>query len=153
MLRLPDSLIGVVFVVLGVVAVVWGRAMPPMIPPAIGPGLLPMICGAGFVLFGAALVVQGLPELGAIRAGRLSLWEPRPNPWFPVVVLAALVLYIVALPVAGFPATTVLFVAVVVRASGGGTVASLVFAAVVTLVLYLFFVHLFRVPLPPGLVF
>lgn len=153
MLRLPDSLFGVLFVVLGVVAVVWGRAMPPMIPPAIGPGLLPMICGAGFVLFGAALVVQGLPELGAIRAGRLSLWEPRPNPWFPAVVLVALVVYVVALPVAGFLATTVLFVAVVVRASGGGIVASLVFAAAVTLLLHLVFVHLFRVPLPPGLVF
>lgn len=152
MIRLPDSFFGVVFVALGIVAVTVGAGMEGLVGPGIGPGLMPMLTGAGFILFGAVLTIQGLPELKAMRAGLLPLFEPRPNPWFPLIVLSALVVYVLLLPVAGFVPLTLVFVALVVRASGGGILASFVFAAAVTAILYLFFAQLFRVPLPPGII-
>jgi len=151
MLRLPDSVFGVLFVVLGIAAIASGLRMPAMMEPAIGPGLMPMLVGAGFLICGGILTVQGLPELKAYAAGRLRLVEERRNPWFPAVVVLALAAYVPLLKIVGFAPLTAVFIIAVTRASGASWRASLVFSAVVTAVIWLLFSRLLRVPLPPGL--
>jgi len=151
MIRVPDSLLGLVFLFLGLGAAVTGAGMEGIGGMAVGPGLMPLLIGIGMVVFGAALVVQGLPELAEMRHGRLAFIERRPNPWFPLVVLVALIAYVPLLQPIGFLPLTFLFVLAVVTAGGGKLMWSALFSAAVTLIIHALFVYLLRVPLPAGL--
>ena len=151
MIRVPDSILGVLFVFGGIAISAVGWNLPGLGGLPVGPGLMPMLIGFGFVGFGAALVIQGLPELDAVRRGTYRVLEERANPWFPIVVLVALVAYVPLLYPIGFVPLTVLFIAVVVRASGARLLSSVLFAVTLTAIIYLFFYYLLRVPLPAGL--
>ncbi len=150
MIRVPDSLLGLIFLLLGLGAAVTGAGMEGIGGMAVGPGLMPLLIGIGMVVFGAALVVQGLPEIAEMKRGDYAFLEKRSNPWFPVVVLAAVMLYVPLLQPVGFLPLTFLLVLAVVMAGGGRLISSALFSAAVTLVIYALFVHLLRVPLPAG---
>ncbi len=151
MIRVPDSLLGLFFLLLGLGAAITGAGMEGIGDMAVGPGLMPLLIGIGMVVCGVALVVQGLPEIAEARRGDYAFFERRPNPWFPVVVLVALLLYVPLLQPVGFVPLTFLFVLTVVMAGGGRLISSALFSAAVTLIIHALFVHLLRVPLPAGL--
>lgn len=151
MVKVPDSLLGVMFFIGGVVLFIAGWNMAGLGGLAVGPGLMPMIIAAGFVIFGTALVIQGLPELRMLREGRARLLTPRPNPWFPITVLGALVVYVPLLSMVGFVPLTFVFVALIVRASRASLLSSMIFSAAITAFIYMLFVYVLRVPLPMGI--
>lgn len=151
MLRLPESLIGAVFSAGGLAIAISASRMEGMGGLAVGPGTLPLVIGIGFMVFGSALVVQGLPELRSYYEGRTALVERRVNPYFPLIVVASLAAYIPLLPLIGFIPLTAVFVTAIVVASGGAWTSAIVFAALATAVIQFVFSQLLRVPLPLGL--
>ena len=151
MIRVPDSLLGVIFAIGGVVLFIASSHMEGLGGLSVGPGLMPMLLGVGFAVAGSILAVQGVAELKDFRAGIYRLVDPRPNPWFPIVVLAALILYVPLLPIVGFLPLTFVFVALVVWIGGGSLLASAIFSAVVTAFIYYLFANGLRVPIPMGL--
>ena len=151
MIRVPDSLLGVIFAVGGVALFIASSRMEGLGGLSVGPGLMPMLLGAGFAVAGSILAVQGRAELKEIRAGTYSFAEPRPNPWFPVIVLAALILYVPLLPFVGFAPLTFVFVALVVRTGGGSLLSAGIFSLGITAFIYYLFANGLRVPLPIGL--
>lgn len=147
----PDSLLGLLFVIGGVVIFLTGRSMEGIGGMAIGPGTMPMIIGVAVASLGAVLTVQGLAEISALRAGRAVLLRWRDWSWFPFIVLAALLAYIVLFRVVGFPLLTFVFVLAMIVAGGGGALRGAVHAGVIVAVIYVVFSDLLRVPLPLGL--
>ncbi|WP_245998499.1 tripartite tricarboxylate transporter TctB family protein [Halalkalicoccus subterraneus] len=70
-----------------------------------------------------------------------------------VIVVAFPTIYILAMPIVGFPLTTIAFLAGLMWFSGARSIPMVLGSAVgVTLVLYYLFGALFQVPLPEGLI-
>jgi putative tricarboxylic transport membrane protein len=92
-----DSALGVIFALGGAVVLQQALAMPTMAGMNVGPGFFPSIVGAGLVIMGSALSVQG--------------WLVRDTPeddapplftWFALSIVAALAAVIVLMPILGF---------------------------------------------------
>ena len=153
MIRLPDSILGVVFALLGVVVILTSAQMPRLGDLPVGPGLMPMLLGFGFVICGLGLAIQRLPELKEVAAGRLPILERGENLLFFIAVPLLLLVYVLLFEQVGFVPLTFAFVAAVAWVGRATIIASLAFAAATTAVIYVVFVHLLRVPLPPGAIF
>jgi len=169
-----DIVLGVLFSVLGLVAVVFSFDVTPMPGMVVGMGLFPRLTGAGLMVFGGALTVH------AWRA-----WREEPRPYgrgfcatiggafgtkldtaslepvfaneacasftdraFSPALIAAVLGLMVLMPILGFLITTMLFAGVIVRISGGSWRAALIFSPVLTWVVYALFFYGLRVPLP-----
>lgn len=149
-MRPPDSVLGLVFVLAGVAVVTAAWGMEGMAGMSVGPGLLPLIVGVGFVIFGGILVVEGWPALRSSFAGRTSDRGAPGGRSYPLAVLVGLLAYILLLPLLGFLALSIAFVTVVIRVGGGSWLGSAAFAVLITAAIYALFVHGLRVPLPAG---
>lgn len=149
-MQIPDLIIGLAFVVGGIALGMASFGMPGLGGQMVGPGLLPTIVAAGFVLFGGGLALQGL------KSARVALPPLTVLSWqalrVPTVVIGGLLLYIAVLEPIGFLVATTAYVAAVILVSGGRLVSGLIFAAAITLGIDWVFLNLMGVPLPAGII-
>jgi len=147
---LNDRLSGLLAAALGLAVVLFARTFPAMPGQDVGPSLFPTLVGSGFIGFGAWLI---LADLRTSHGARISFgpWARRPRMVANgAIVVAALVLYIVAVEPLGFFLTSILFLSVLMAAFGASRVWILPTAVVVTFVMHYAFYTLLRVPLPWG---
>ena len=147
----PDTVLGLLFVIGGVVLAITGTRMEGLGGMTIGGGTLPIIIGCAFVLAGGVLAFQGRPEIAMLRRHAAVLFKREDFTWFPVTVLVSLGLYILLLESVGFLPLTFLFILLMIRIGGGGLVRGGLYAAFLTVFIYFLFVNGLRVPLPVGI--
>ena len=145
-MTLPDRIVGVVLLTLGVAVVIASLGLPAIPGQPVGPAIFPSVLGvalglSGLVIFvkperQAAQKVQRLSVVGTIRL--LS----------PVAVL--ILGYFIMEPV-GFLLTGFLIVLSISLLLRGSVVGSLLLSAAMTVVIYTIFASLLRVPLPAGI--
>lgn len=141
-----DSILGVVFALLGAAIVQQATGLRPLAGMNVGPGLFPSIVGGGMALLGSVLAVQGWmtrcdPEDDA----------PRLLTWFAIGIVLAIIAVLLAMPVLGFLVSGTLFAAAIVLMSGGGWLSALIFSPVATAAIYFLFTSALRVSLPHGI--
>lgn len=151
---LLDLGLGVVFAVAGAGLFAASRGFPVMIPGTpVGPGLIPSICGAVFMIFGVLLALSAGRKL---RAG-LVFTDTEDNETgslpFALLVIGGLALVIFATPYLGFVAVAAAYSFAVTVAGGARWWGAALSAIGVTLLVYVLFSELMRVPLPTGMFF
>lgn len=142
-----DAGLGLAFALGGVALLVASGRFTPMVPDTrIGPGFMPFICAIVFMVLGAVLAFSGLRRMRSGEA--VAQGEPGGTLAYGAVVMGGLVLVVVLTPWLGFILASTLYSLAVTRAGGGGWIGSAVMAFAVTMLVYLLFSQLMRVPLP-----
>lgn len=144
-----DALTGVVLALLGSLVVITARSFPRLAGGYPGPGLFPQLLGAVLVVAGALLVAGGLagrrppdrPLLGGSRREKVSA----------LLVVAAVIFYLVAVHRLGFIVVSVLILSGLMTALGVRARWSALIGIGATVVLYVLFARILRVPLPEGI--
>lgn len=150
-----DQVTGLILMLLGAgVFFMIGQFKTPITAAYPGPALMPGIAAFGLVVCGAGIFVEGM----------LSKKEEKPwmskDAWLRMLVtFVALCLYILAMKFLGFlvvtPFVTFFLVSYFAKKSGYELAAwkRIVFAVIVTVVIYGMYVPLFGMSLPSGLLF
>ena len=122
----------------------------------VSPRVFPQLAAAGLVVLGSALTLQDVVRTRKARAGGADeVREPiGPDPLAASIFFAAIVLYVVALPILGHPIATPLAVAGLMYLLGERVWIRIAVAAVATTAfLSLFFRILLNTLLPSGVLF
>ena len=146
-----EATAGLLFAAVGVYVLIEGMRLTYTIQGVPGPGFLPRWIAVGLIGTGLLVAIKALrPRF--LPSGEDSPW-PDALGWRRVaVMLAALAVSLMALESLGFLPTTILFMAVTIRALGARSwlmVATL--PVLVSGVLYAVFAIWLRVPLPRGI--
>ncbi len=149
-----DLAIGIGFVAMGAVLTYGAQGFPVAIPNTIiGPGLMPLICAAVFLLGGAVLAIKAVANL---RAGRKAVEGDDSETGslaFSAAVLGGMVLCVLAMPYLGCVVTSALYsFAVTLAGRVRGRLAAL-YSAGLTIGVYALFQLAMRVPLPTASLF
>lgn len=142
-----DSILGALFVFMGVAIVQQATGLRPMAGMNVGPGLFPTIVGSGMAVFGTALTFQGWMNRHNSKDD-----GPKLLTWFAVGIVAATVAVILAMPYLGFLVSGTLFAAVIVLMSGGHWLSAVIFSPIAASVIYFLFTSALRVSLPHGII-
>lgn len=149
-----DAALGLACTLGGVGLFSAAQTFQPMIPDTvIGPGLLPSICALVFMIFGAALTVL---SLRSIRAGaRFVAAEDDEfgSLGYAAVLLIGLALVVLLMPYLGFIIASSLYAFAVTWAGRARWWVAALSAVAVTLLVYVLFSSLMRVPLPTSSLF
>lgn len=155
---LTDVVVGGVLLLVGVgvlLATAQLRGGGPTDP--LGPRGFPGLLGVGFLLVGIAVIVSSVRNARRAGAGEVARDAGDEDDDGPALKLrlalasAAVVLYVVVLPVAGFLLTTAAFVAGVIWLQGGARTRPFVAMVIgFPAAVYVLFSVLLGVPLPPG---
>ena len=149
-MRIHDSLIGGVLLVLSL-AVLWHiQGFPPAPGQDFGPAVFPGLIATGLALSSVALIWQGLRSRLAWVAISEGMRSPRHMAAF-LLVIGSMVFYILLVDTLGFLLCSLLVLTLVQWACGVRPGMALVFALVATLVIHTCFYKLLKVPLPWGL--
>lgn len=155
---LRDSVIGLSIAALGVVYWRAAGALPkPLLKLAVGPEVFPRLVAGALIVLGALLAVRALLRRVVPRTAPASATaeiEPAPDWRTIVLVLLGLGLYTLAYERLGFVVATILFMAYEVAVMEVDRTRWLWAAPAVILIpvaLYVLFVKLLGVALPPGL--
>jgi putative tricarboxylic transport membrane protein len=148
-MKLSDRLIGPGLVLFGA-GVVYSASQLASIPGVrFGADLMPMICGAALILFGAVITRAGLREAGP--AFSLDEWSvPLKQRLAAIWALGGLVAGIFLFEPLGFPLFGVLFMAGLMVLMGARPLMIAVVAPVFVLGLHLLFTRVMFVDLPAG---
>lgn len=159
--NLADVAIGLCFAAGGAFLAIQALALPTMPGMPAGPGLFPLLTGAGMVLFGLVLAFQAwvagpsddLPLIHGEVAGEPAPHADRRRLFSPFVlgVLGCTAAAILVMSWLGFLITGVLFTFAIVLMSGGTLRAAIVFSPIAAAAIFLLFSRGFRVPLPHGI--
>lgn len=148
-MNLVSKLIPVGLLVLGIFAAYQARRLPPayggMSQDVLGPGFFPFWLGVAISAVSAVILLKEV-----VTRPREEPFLPPEGRWPVVILLAGTVLYVLLLETLGFVVDTFLFVGLILWLLGQGPAVSLGTAAVVGLGMYLVFVRLLGVSLPPG---
>jgi putative tricarboxylic transport membrane protein len=148
-MRLHDSLIGSVLLVLSL-AVLWHiQGFPPAAGQPYGPAVFPGLVAGGLALSSAVLVWQGLRNGGPWLAFGEGLRSPR-RLAAAFIVVAGTALYILVSERLGFVVCSVLLLVSMQWACGVRLRSAVLVALVATLVIHTCFYKLLKVPLPWG---
>lgn len=155
-----DAIVGLAIVVLGVAYWHAAGALPrPLLRQAVGPEVFPQLIALALVVLGAILVLGPLLRRLAVKTTRAARSpgadapEPAPDVRTIVLVLLGLGLYTIAFERLGFVVATILFMAYEVGVMEMGLkrwLRALPAIALLPVFLYVVFVKLLGVTLPPG---
>lgn len=149
-MRIHDSLIGGVLLVLSL-AVLWHiQSFPPAPGQDFGPAVFPGLAACGLALSSAVLMVQGFREKQAWLLLGDGLRSGRHVAAF-LLVIGSMIFYILLSDIVGFILCSVLVLVLLQWACGVRLGAAVLVAIVATLVIHACFYKLLRVPLPWGL--
>jgi len=150
---LEARLAALVIIGLGAVALVGaGQVRSGAGYVAVGPAVMPAVVGIGLIVLGGLLLLRATvrPDLDLARhvAGELAASEWRT----PILVLAALVVYAVALGPAGYVVATTAFLPVAAAILGSRRpIRDVAVAVVLSIVVFVGFTEFLGVRLPAGL--
>ena len=143
-----DRWVSVVLATLGA-AVLWSASSFPNVPgQKLGAGFLPMLVGAGLVVCAALLFRRSVSAAPASGAGAAQ--GPRERLAAPLLVLAAVALYVLLSDRLGFLLVAPLCLTLLFRTFGQRWGPAVLWAVVGALLVHLAFYKLLRVPLPWG---
>ena len=146
---LIDLGLGIGFVALGAVLWCGAQSFPVSIPnTVIGPGLVPSVCGAVFMLGGAALAIRAFINVRAGRKGVEAEDEGPGSLMFSAIVLGGLLFTFLVMPYLGFTLTTGIYAFAVTLAGCTNVMGAALSSALITGATYTLFHILMRVPLP-----
>ena len=140
-----DRIWGMVLLLFGGVYLVEGIRIPPAaIGDPLGPRTFPTVLGVVLLVCGAILLCRPQRRKAAVIERKLFV---------PVMLLAGLlVAYALSLAWLGYPQATFLFMIIAARMMGERSLAwSLPIAVGFSVGIYLVFMRLLMIPLPPGL--
>lgn len=144
-----DALAGVLLALLGSYVFLAARMFPNLAGGYPGPGLFPQLLGIVLAFSGAGLVVNGVLTGTLFRRAPLIRASTREKTSALLVVLAV-VFYILMVERLGFASVALLILAGLMLRLGVPTRWSVVLGLGLTLLLYVLFGWLLRVPLPGG---
>ena len=155
-MKLDDTVWGALFALLGA-AILWHvQGFPRMPGQDFGPALFPGLIAVALLVCGALLIGKGV--VARRRAESASRWAAAPE-WIRgrpqllafATLVAANVLYLVAVDRLGFVLTAFVYLAALMWALRVRLALTLPIALVTALVIHYAFYKLLRVPLPWGL--
>jgi putative tricarboxylic transport membrane protein len=153
--KLDDTVWGALFALLGA-AILWHVQGFPRIPGQnVGPALFPGVLAAAMLVCGAILIATGLKARRS--AGTASPWAAAPE-WLRsrrhvlafVVLVAANVLYLLAVDRLGFLLTAFVYLAALMWVLRVRLAVAVLVAFLMALAIHYAFYKLLRVPLPWG---
>jgi putative tricarboxylic transport membrane protein len=148
-MRIHDSLIGGVLLLLSL-AVLWHiQGFPPAAGQQYGPALFPGLVAIGLALTSAALIWQGLRTTQPWLVLAEGLRSPRRLAAFGITV-ASMVLYVLLSERVGFIVCSVVVLLALQWACGVRPAVAVATSLLATLVIHTCFYKLLKVPLPWG---
>lgn len=148
-MRIHDSLIGGVLMLLSL-AVLWHvQSFPPAVGQQYGPALFPGLVAAGLGGASAVLAWQGLRVQQPWLVPNQGLRSPRRLAAF-AITLASMVFYILLSEALGFIVCSLVVLIALQWACGVRPLLAVAVAVVATLVIHTCFYKLLKVPLPWG---
>ena len=151
-MKINDAIFGVLFALLGAIALVHVQSFPTIPGQQYGPGLFPGCIAAGFVVCGVLLIVSGLRHRVEQPWFAAGAWvRSRPHLIAVTAVVAGVAAYILLSETIGFLLLAPLLLFIWMIALGVRWTAALVTAVLATLLIWYAFYKLLRVPLPWGL--
>lgn len=144
-----DSVLGLVFALLGAGILAEAQTLAPMRGMIVGPGLFPALVGGAMAMFGVVLAIQGWRSRAVAIVG-----EDEQQPlvtWFAVGIVIVLAASIFVLPILGFLVGGTVLSIVIIFLSGGRWLSALIFSPIAAAAIYFTFTLALRVPLPRGL--
>jgi putative tricarboxylic transport membrane protein len=150
--RIHDSAIGVVLLLLAAFLAREAATFPPMPGQRFGPSLVPNLLAAGFAICGLALLVSGLRRREVEGLVELGPWARQGGHVLDVgLVVGGLVLLIILWKAVGFLIGATLYTGLLAARFRGGRIwSSLFVAALACFAVDWAFRRLLLVPLPQG---
>lgn len=145
-----DSVLGLVFALLGAGILAEAQTLAPMRGMIVGPGLFPALVGGAMAIFGVMLVIQGWRSRAVTILGEEEEQQPLVT-WFAVGIGIVLAASIFVLPALGFLVGGTVLSIVIIILSGGRWLSALIFSPIAAATIYYTFTLALRVPLPRGL--
>lgn len=151
-MRTNDAVSGLVLILLASLMIYLTATFPPFPGQKYGPSLFPRLLGAGIILCGVLLIVQGI---AARRSGErwvvFASWTR--EPWRLtsfLLTIGLIVFYILASEIVGFLPVAFVFLTVLFVWFRVAPLRAAVVALLSVFAINYFFGHLMRVPLPRG---
>lgn len=149
--RFNGLLLGLLVLGAGAAIILEARTFPQMGGMEYGPDFFPLLIGAAFCLCGVALMAEAATGRGRGPLVVLAPWIREPMPLLRAVsVLAAVAIYVLAVPVLGFLLTMALIAFGLLAVMGAPWRWSVPVALLMPLALHYGFSVALRVPLPRG---
>ncbi|MGH1466377.1 MAG: tripartite tricarboxylate transporter TctB family protein [Cognatishimia sp.] len=151
-MKLDDLINGIVFLVLGILIVIYAQTLPTMAQIEYGPGFLPKIIGAGMALAGAALIFARIWQGKGQVAGWVSFNGNGLKGIMGIgVFLTAIIFYMLTADALGFLIVAPILLLCIVYWFERRWKLALGVAIVGTVLLHTFFYQIMKAPLPWGL--
>ena len=152
-MRFNDAIIGLILAVLGTMVLFHVEVFPSLPLHDVGPATFPRALAWVLLSCSVFLVFDGLRTRNARPLLSLGPWAYSLRAWrrLALIPIAVLTYTFAAVPLGFIPTTMLVLFVLVVDFSNGRWLAAAVISAVFTVVIYLIFVHILLVPLPPGI--
>jgi putative tricarboxylic transport membrane protein len=154
-MKANDAVTGGIFLVIAILAFAYAGTFTSLPGVKYGPDLFPRLIAVLMGLGGLVLIVSAVRRSGGLPLFTLADWARRPrNHAILAAVVASIVFYILASECLGFLLSGFLMLGGLLAVTRGTAklVSSAVIAALVTVVIYMIFARLLRVPLPMGVI-
>ena len=158
-MRISDRISGVFLLLLGAAAFWGGSRLPPVPGQQVGPSAFPMVVGAGLMIVGLLIALhigRSFEEAAEAELAEHSQPDPeeeafkRSRRWMAFLPPALMVVYYVLSEVIGFIPLATVMIAILAFALNADRKLILPVSLIGAVCIYLTFVKLLRVPLPPG---
>lgn len=154
-MKANDAVTGGIFLVIAILAFAYAGTFTSLPGVKYGPDLFPRLIAILMGLGGIMLIVGSLRRSGGLPLFMLAPWARRPrNHAILASVVASILFYILASERLGFLLSAFLMLGGLLAVTRGTSklLSSAAVAAVVSVLLYLIFARLLRVPLPMGVI-
>ena len=153
-MRVNDAVIGLIIIVLSTFIIIEARSYPALPGVPYGPDLFPTVIAGAMILGGIILIFKGLRNVKITGWYKLEDWARVPRTYMTLAMIAlSLFFYILFSEMLGFMITSVviLFSLLLWTRRGNNTVSSLVISISFSVLIFVVFAKLMRIPLPAGI--
>ncbi len=154
-MKANDAITGGIFLAFAIFAFAYAGTFTPLPGIKYGPDLFPRVVATIMGLAGLAMIIGALRPVGRQPLFVIAGWARKPRSHLLIAaVLLSILFYILASAQLGFLLTGFLMLGGLLGATRGPSklLSSAVTALAVSIIIYLLFVRLLRVPLPMGLI-
>ena len=152
-MRFNDAIVGLFLSVLAIMVLFHVETFPSLPLHDVGPATFPRALAWVLLICSVYLIYGGIRKRTTLAGVSLGSWARSPQAWRRLVLvpIAVLTYTFAAVPVGFIPTTMLVLFVLVIDFSNGRWFAAAMISVVFTIVIYLVFVHILLVPLPPGI--